>query len=67
MPECLSDEAAAQLGAAIEEGAARELTGSVLSATATFADGSTQTKSYLIEAPDLGNPTSFTFTEITGN
>ena len=67
MAEGHSYEAAAQLDAAVEEGAARELTGSVLSATATFADGSTQTKSYLIEAPDLGNPTSFTFTEITGN
>ena len=67
MAEGPSDEASEQLDAAVEEGAARELTGSVLSATATFADGSTQTKSYLIEAPDLGNPTSFTFTEITGN
>lgn len=67
MAEGHSYEAAAQLDAAIEEGAARELTGSVLSATATFADGSTQTKSYLIEAPDLGNPTSYTFTEIAGN
>ena len=67
MAEGHSYEASAQLDAAVEEGAARELTGSVLSATATFADGSTQTKSYLIEAPDLGNPTSFTFTEITGN
>ena len=67
MAEGHSYEAAAQLDAAIEEGAARELTGSVLSATATFADGSTQTKSYLIEAPDPANPTSYTFTEITGN
>ena len=67
MAEGHSYEAAAQLDTAIEEGAARELTGSVLSATATFADGSTQTKSYLIEAPDLGNPTSYTFTEIAGN
>ncbi|OUO86306.1 hypothetical protein B5F40_15245 [Gordonibacter sp. An230] len=67
MSEGHSYEAAAQLDVAIEEGAARELAGSVLSATATFADGSIQTKSYLIEAPDLGNPTSYALTEITGS
>lgn len=66
MAEGHSYEAAAQLDAAIEEGAARELTGSVLSVTATFADGSSETKSYLIEAPDLGNPTNYTFTLIDG-
>ena len=63
MTEGYSAETEKQLTDAIEEGAARELTGSVLRVTATFADGSVETKSYLIEAPDLGNPTEYPFTE----
>lgn len=59
-----SAEASDQLDAAIDEGSAHELSGTVLRLTATFADGSTQTKSYLIDAPNPDDPTQYTFTEI---
>lgn len=59
-----SEEASDQLDAAIDEGSARELSGTVFRLTATFADGTAQTKSYLIDAPDPDDPTQYTFTEI---
>lgn len=59
-----SREAERQLDAAVEEGAARELTGSTLTLTATFADGSSQTKAYAIAVPDFDDPTAYTITEI---
>ena len=62
-----SAEISDQINKVIEEGAARELIGSVLSVTATFTDGSTQTKSYLIEASDFNNSANYTFTEIAIN
>ena len=59
-----SAEASDQLKTAIEQGAAQELSGTILRLTATFTDGSTQTKSYLIDVPNLDDPTHYTFTEI---
>lgn len=64
MNEGHSTEAKGLLDAAIEQGAAQELSGTILRLTATFTDGSAQTKSYLIDAPNLDDPTHYTFTEI---
>lgn len=48
MSERDSKEAQRQLSASIEESAAKEMASSQLNLTATFTDGSTQTKSYVI-------------------
>ena len=55
---------AQQLDAAIEEGAARELSGSTLRGTASFTDGSSQTKAYVIAVPYLDDLTTYTATEV---
>lgn len=44
-----SEEASRQLDTAVEKGAAQEISASRLTATVTFADGSSQTKAYTIE------------------
>ena len=49
MTEGHSEEASRQLDTAIEKGAAQEISASRLTMTATFTDGSSQTKMYAIE------------------